>query len=220
MAGEPETRTARRLLLFGPPGSGKGTQAALLAARLGVPAISTGETFRQAVAAQSELGLKVKAILALGNLVDDTTTSAIVRERLAQADALGGFILDGYPRTLPQAETLAEILSGRGESLDAAVFLEVPEAEVVRRMSGRRDQAGRADDTPEVVRGRLRVYEEQTAPLVEYYRQRGLLRQVDGDRSVGEVAEAILAALAAPGNTASGNPAAVTAPRETAGSLA
>jgi len=186
---------AERLLLFGPPGSGKGTQAALLAARLGVPAISTGETFRQAVAAGSELGRRVQAILALGNLVDDATTSEIVRGRLAQADARRGFILDGYPRTLAQAETLEEILRGRGESLDAAVFLEVPEAEVVRRMSGRRDQAGRADDTPEVVRGRLRVYEEQTAPLVDYYGRRGLLRQVDGNRPVDAVAEAILAAL-------------------------
>lgn len=208
MAGEPEIRTARRLLLFGPPGSGKGTQAALLAERLGVPAISTGEMFRQAVAAQSELGRRVEAILALGNLVDDATTSEVVRGRLAQPDARRGFILDGYPRTLAQAETLEEILRGRGESLDAAVFLEVPEGEVVRRMSGRRGQAGRVDDTPEVVRGRLRVYEEQTAPLVDYYGRRGLLRQVDGDRPVGDVAAAILAVLPA------------AAVRETARSLA
>ena len=190
---------AERVLLFGPPGSGKGTQAALLAARLGVPAISTGETFRQAVAARSELGCKVEAILALGNLVDDVTTSEVVRGRLAQPDARRGFILDGFPRTLAQAETLEEILRSRGESLDAAVFLEVPEAEVVRRMSGRRDQAGRADDDPEVVRGRMRVYEAQTAPLVDYYGRRGLLRRVDGNRPVGEVAEALLAALHAAG---------------------
>jgi adenylate kinase len=186
---------AERLLLFGPPGSGKGTQAALLAARLGVPAISTGEMFRQAVKADSELGRQVRAVLARGNLVDDATTSEVVRGRLAQADARRGFILDGYPRTLAQAETLEEILHARGESLDAAVFLEVPEAEVVRRMSGRRDQAGRVDDNPEVVRGRMRVYEEQTAPLVDYYGRRGLLRQVDGNRPVNEVAEAILAGL-------------------------
>jgi adenylate kinase len=189
---------AERVLLFGPPGSGKGTQAGLLAARLGVPAISTGETFRQAVAAGSELGRKVGAILALGNLVDDATTSEIVRGRLAQPDARRGFILDGFPRTLAQAETLEEILRSRGESLDAAVFLEVPDAEVVRRMSGRRDQAGRADDTPEVIRGRLRVYEEQTAPLVDHYGRRGLLRRVDGNRPVDEVAAAILAAVGFP----------------------
>ena len=189
---------AERVLLFGPPGSGKGTQAALLAARLGVPAISTGETFRQAVATGSELGRKVGAILELGHLVDDVTTSEIVRGRLAQADARGGFILDGFPRTLAQAEALEEILRSRGESLDAAVFLEVPEAEVVRRMSGRRDQAGRADDTPEVIRGRLRVYEERTAPLVDYYGRHGLLRRVDGNRPVDEVAAAILAAVGFP----------------------
>ena len=193
-----EPLAAQRLLLFGPPGSGKGTQAALLAARLGVPAISTGETFRQAVAAGSELGRKVGAILALGHLVDDVTTSEIVRGRLAQADARGGFILDGFPRTLAQAEALEEILRSRGESLDAAVFLEVPEVEVVRRMSGRRDQAGRADDTPEVIRGRLRVYEERTAPLVDYYGRHGLLRRVDGNRPVDEVAAAILAAVGFP----------------------
>jgi adenylate kinase len=186
---------AERLLLFGPPGSGKGTQAALLASRLGVPAISTGEMFRQAVKAGNELGRKVQATLALGNLVDDATTSEIVRVRLAEADARRGFILDGYPRTLAQAETLEEILRSRDESLDAAVLLVVPEDEVVRRMSGRRDEGGRADDDPEVARGRLRVYDAQTAPLVDYYGRRGLLRRVDGNRPVGEVAEAILAVL-------------------------
>lgn len=198
-AADPSTATAAsRVLLFGPPGSGKGTQSAMLAQRLGVPAISTGEMFRQAVAAGNELGRKVEAILGLGHLVDDDTTADVVRARLAQHDARTGFLLDGYPRTLAQAETLEEILRGRGESLDAAVFLEVPEWEVVRRMSGRRQQAGRADDTPEVVRERMRVYEEQTAPLVDYYGQRGLLRRVDGNRPVDEVAAAILAAVGFP----------------------
>jgi adenylate kinase len=186
---------ASRVLLFGPPGSGKGTQAALLAERLGVPAISTGEMFRQAVASGSELGRKVEAILAAGALVDDTTTAEVVRARLAQPDAQRGFLLDGYPRTLAQAATLQEILRGRGETLDAAVFLAVPEDELVRRMSGRAEQAGRADDRPEVVRERLRIYEQKTAPLVAYYRQRCLLRRVDGHRGVAEVADAVLAAL-------------------------
>jgi adenylate kinase len=198
VAGAADARSARRLLLFGPPGAGKGTQAALLAERLGVPAISTGEMFRQAVAGGSELGRKVEAILARGELVDDATTADIVRARLAQTDAQQGFLLDGYPRTLAQAAALEEILHHRGESLDAAVFLEVPEDELVRRMSGRAQQAGRSDDRPEVVRERLRVYEEKTAPLVEYYRQRCLLRQVDGNRAVAEVAEAIVGALGAP----------------------
>ena len=195
-AADPSTATAAsRVLLFGPPGSGKGTQAALLAQRLGVPAISTGEMFRQAVAAGTELGRKAGTILALGHLVDDATTAEVVRARLAQPDAQAGFLLDGYPRTLAQAETLDEILRERGESLDAAVFLEVPESEVVRRMSGRRQQAGRADDDPAVVRERMKVYEENTAPLVDYYGQRGLLRRIDGNRPVGEVAEAVLAAI-------------------------
>ncbi len=195
-AADPSTATAAsRVLLFGPPGSGKGTQSAMLAQRLGVPAISTGEMFRQAVAAGNELGRRVEAILGLGKLVDDATTADVVRARLAQPDARAGYLLDGYPRNLAQAETLDEILRERGESLDAAVFLEVPEAEVVRRMSGRRQQAGRADDDPAVVRERMKVYEENTAPLVDYYGPRGLLRRVDGNRPVGEVAEALLAAL-------------------------
>ncbi|HEV8242045.1 MAG TPA: adenylate kinase [Thermoanaerobaculia bacterium] len=214
MAGAAETRHARRLLLFGPPGAGKGTQAALLAERLGVPAISTGEMFRQAVAGKSELGRKVEAILARGELVDDATTADIVRARLAEADARPGFLLDGYPRNLAQAATLEEILRQRGESLDAAVFLEVPAEELVRRMSGRAQECGRSDDRPAVVRERLRIYEQKTAPLVEYYRQRCLLRQIDGHRAVEAVADAVLAALQPAAA------AAACAARETAGSLA
>ena len=209
MAGVAERGAAAassRVLLFGPPGSGKGTQAALLAERLGVLAISTGEMLRKAIAVGNELGHRVDSILSSGALVDDATMAEIVRERLAQPDVRGGFLLDGYPRTLGQAATLEEILRGRGETLDAAVFLEVPEGELVRRMSGRQKQAGRADDDPEVVRERLRVYEQKTAPLVDYYHQRGLLRRVDGNRPVGQVAEAILAALqpATAGTAASG----------------
>jgi adenylate kinase len=167
----------------------------MLAERLGVPAISTGEMFRQAASTGTELGRKVAAVLALGHLVDDATTADLVRSRLAQPDAAKGFILDGYPRTLAQADTLEEILGSRRESLDAAIFLEVPEAVVERRMSRRRDQAGRSDDRPEVVRERMRVYEQNTASLVGYYGGRVLLRRVDGNREIGEVAEAVLAAL-------------------------
>ena len=183
----------KRLLLFGPPGSGKGTQAALLAERLGIPAISTGEMLREAKKGGTELGLKIGAIIESGALVDDATMADVVRTRLAQDDARRGFLLDGYPRTLPQAATLAEILAGQGVGLDAALFLEVPEEELVRRMSGR----GREDDRAEVVRERLRVYEEKTAPLVGYYRQRGMLRQIDGNRPVEVVAAAILTELGA-----------------------
>jgi adenylate kinase len=184
----------KRLLLFGPPGSGKGTQAALLAERLRIPAISTGEMLREAVKGGTELGRKVGAIIESGALVDDATMADVVRARLAQDDARGGFLLDGYPRTLPQAATLAEILEGQGVGLDAALFLEVPEEELVRRMSGR----GREDDRAEVVRERLRVYEEKTAPLVSYYRERGVLEQIDGNRPVEAVAAAILGALGVP----------------------
>lgn len=182
---------ASRVLLFGAPGSGKGTQAALLAERLGVPAISTGEMLRAAVAGGSALGRKVDGILAAGSLVDDETMGDVVRERLARTDARRGFLLDGYPRTIPQAATLEEILHRHGAGLDAAILLEVPEAELVRRLTSR----GREDDREEVVRERLRLFLEKTAPLIGYYQQRGLLRRVDGDRAVPEVADAILDTL-------------------------
>jgi adenylate kinase len=182
---------ALRVAFFGAPGSGKGTQAVMLAERLGVPAVSTGDMLRQAVARGSELGRQVESTIAGGQLVDDGTMAAVVRERLTQADARRGFLLDGYPRTLAQADTLGEILHQQGETLDAAILLEVPEEELVRRMLGR----GRTDDRESTVRERLRVYREQTTPLMGYYQDRGLLRRVDGNRAVSAVAEAILAAL-------------------------
>jgi adenylate kinase len=182
---------AFRVLLFGPPGSGKGTQAVLLAERLGVPAISTGEMLRQAVAGGTELGRKVDGILASGALVDDATMADVVTARLQHEDARRGFLLDGYPRTLGQADTLAGILEQQGETLDAAVLLEVPDEELVRRMMGRK----RADDREDVVRERLRQYQDKTSPLIGHYDRLGLLRRVDGNRSVEEVAESIVAAL-------------------------
>lgn len=199
MADAAERLPPLRVLLFGPPGSGKGTQAAMLAERFSIPAISTGEMLRQAVAGGTELGRRVESIMVTGELVDDATMADVVRERLARPDAARGFVLDGYPRTLAQAETLEGILGRRGEALDAAIFLEVPEEELVRRMTGRQ----RADDREDVVRERLRVYREKTAPLVDHYREQGLLRQVDGARSVAVVGESILSALRAE----TGNPA-------------
>jgi len=179
---------ASRLVLLGPPGAGKGTQAEVLGRQLGIPAISTGEMLREAVAAGSELGRRVESIMTSGALVDDATMAEVVRERLAKADAARGFLLDGYPRTLPQAETLAGILGESGRGLDAVLLVDVPEEELVRRTLAR----GRADDKAGVIRERLRVYREKTAPLIGYYRERGLLREIDGNRPIGEVTARLL----------------------------
>ena len=180
-----------RIVLLGPPGAGKGTQAELLADQLGVPAISTGDMLRQAVSSGTELGGKVQGIMASGALVDDGTMADVVKDRLAKADARQGFLLDGYPRTLPQAHTLEGILSAAGRELDAVVLVEVPEEELVRRAVLR----GRGDDSEEVVRERLRVYREKTEPLIGYYRERGLLYPIDGHLPVDKVTSQMLIAL-------------------------
>jgi len=180
-----------RAVLLGAPGCGKGTQAERLAEALGVPAISTGELLREAVAEGSELGSRVKSIMAAGELVGDDLMAEVVRERLKAADARRGFLLDGFPRTLAQAALLDGILAGRAERLDAVVYLEVPEEVLVSRALARR----RADDREEVIRERLRVYHESTEPLVALYREAGLLRRVDGDRPIEEITAGILAEL-------------------------
>lgn len=185
-----------RVVFLGPPGSGKGTQAARLADHLGVVAISTGDMLRSAVAAGSELGQRVESIMASGALVDDDTMADVVKDRLAQDDAGSGFILDGYPRTAPQAETLREILASQGAVLDHVLLLEVPEAELVSRMSSRAALEGRADDREEVVLERLQVYRQNTEPLIAHYDQAGLLRRIDGDRSIEEVTESLKAVFA------------------------
>jgi adenylate kinase len=172
-----------RVVLLGPPGAGKGTQGILLSQHLGIPAISTGDMLREAVAEGSSLGNKVQGIMASGALVDDALMADVVRDRLAKADAGRGFLLDGYPRTLPQAETLAGILRDAGQDLDAVLLVDVPEEELVRRALLR----GRADDQESVIRERLRVYREKTAPLIGYYTERGLLREIDGNRPVEDV---------------------------------
>lgn len=180
-----------RAVLLGPPNSGKGTQAKALAQRAGVPAISTGEMLREAVGEGSELGHRVEGIMKAGELVDDDTMAAVVRERLSKPDAGSGYLLDGYPRTRPQAETLEGILTATGTTLDAVVSIEVPEERLVERAVGR----GRADDREEILRERLRVYREKTAPLIEYYDERGLLHRVDGDRPIPEVTSLLCSVL-------------------------
>jgi adenylate kinase len=181
------SRRGARVVLLGPPGAGKGTQGFLLSGHLGIPAISTGDMLREAVAEGSELGNKVQGIMASGALVDDALMADVVRDRLAKADAGRGFLLDGYPRTLPQAETLAGILRDAGQGLDAVLLVDVPEDELVRRALLR----GRVDDQESVIRERLRLYREKTAPLIGYYRERGLLREIDGNRPVEDVTAGI-----------------------------
>ncbi|OFV84954.1 MAG: adenylate kinase [Acidobacteria bacterium RBG_16_64_8] len=181
-----------RVVLLGAPGSGKGTQAAILSTRWGVPAISTGEMLREAVAAGSELGGRVAGVMATGELVEDGLMAEVVRERLGRKDASLGFLLDGYPRTPLQACTLEGMLKEADSELDAVVLLEVPEEVLVARAVAR----NRPDDRAEIVRERLRVYRERTEPLVGYYDERGLLRRIDGDRPVEEVTERILEAVA------------------------
>lgn len=185
-------RTGRRTVLLGAPGSGKGTQAERVAAVLAVPAISTGEMLRQAVALGSELGERVQSVMSAGLLVDDELMGEVVRERLSRGDARCGFILDGYPRTIAQAETLESLLAAGDGGLDAVVLLDVPQETLVRRALGRR----RADDREEVIRQRLELYRQKTEPLVGRYADRGLLARVDGDRPIDDVTRAILDVLA------------------------
>ena len=184
-------RGGLKVVLLGPPGSGKGTQAGVLSQKLGVPAISTGELLRDAVAAGTDLGRRVEGIMNAGGLVDDETISEVVRERLARRDGGRGFLLDGYPRSVPQAETLDRVLAEDGERLDAVVLVDVPEEELVRRALARKRQ----DDVEGVVRERLRVYREITMPVIGYYRQRGLLREIDGHRPIDEVTWRMLSTL-------------------------
>ncbi len=184
-----------RLLLIGTPGAGKGTQAARLAEAFGIPAISTGDIFRANVKNETELGRQAKAFMDRGEYVPDTLTNALVRDRLSHEDAKNGFLLDGYPRTADQVTELDHILAEQGEALDAVVQLTADTDEVVRRLLNRAIEQGRADDTEEVIRHRLDVYEEQTAPLIEVYSARNLVREVDGLGAVADVTERILSAL-------------------------
>jgi|SRR5689334_1592312 adenylate kinase len=176
-----------RILLLGPPGSGKGTQGKLLSERLGVPAISTGDILRQAVKDGSALGEKAQAIMAKGELVPDDLIVNLIRERIAREDSVAGFILDGFPRTVAQAEALETMLSGNGDGLSAVLNFSVPEPELVERMLQRAKAEGREDDRPETIRERLRVYREKTEPLIGYYRKKNLVAEVAGVGTIPEI---------------------------------
>ena len=176
-----------RILLLGPPGSGKGTQGKLLSERLGVPAISTGDILRQAVKDGSVLGQKAQTIMARGELVPDDLIVNLIRERIARRDSVAGFILDGFPRTVPQAEALETMLSGNGDGLSAVLNFSVPEPELVERMLQRAKAEGREDDRPETIRERLRVYREKTEPLIGYYRKKDLVADVAGVGTIPEI---------------------------------
>jgi adenylate kinase len=208
-----------RLVLVGPPGAGKGTQAEIIAERLGVPKISTGDIFRANVSGGTPLGLKAKEYMDAGNLVPDEVTNEMVADRLAEDDAKGGFLLDGYPRNTEQAKVLDRVLEAAGATLDLALELVASDDEVVRRLSGRRvskstgkvyhlefdppadpdsaDLYQRSDDQPETIKNRLKVYAEQTAPLVGYYEGQGKLVRIDAIGEVAEVTERALNAVGA-----------------------
>lgn len=186
---------ARRLLIIGPPGAGKGTQAARISEELSIPAISTGDIFRANVSQETELGVLAKSYMDRGDYVPDSVTNDMVADRLAAADAAEGFLLDGYPRTPAQVDALDGILAGTGGALDAVILLEVDLDAVVERLVARGAEQGRADDTEETIRRRIGIYVEQTAPLVEVYDARGLLRRIDGSASIDDVNAAIMAAL-------------------------
>ncbi|OFW65452.1 MAG: adenylate kinase [Actinobacteria bacterium RBG_16_68_21] len=181
----------RRLLILGPPGAGKGTQATVLCRAIGIPHISTGEMLRDHVARETALGRRAREIMESGDLVPDEIVIGMVEERIGQPDAACGFLLDGFPRTRAQAEALDEVLGDEG--LDAVIVVEVAEDELVERILKR----GRSDDTEEAVRNRLTVYHSQTAPLIEFYLGRGLVRSVDGVGAIEEVLARIVGVLGA-----------------------
>jgi len=181
--------------VLGPQGAGKGTQAVRIAEDRGIPHISTGEMFRTAIAAQSELGRKVKPILAAGELVPDELTVALIKERLQQEDASEGFVLDGFPRNLQQAEELDAMLREIGRPLDAILFFDLPEEVAVRRLHKRAELEGRHDDTPEAIARRHEIYREKTLPVVEHYRVTGKLIPIHADRSIDEVGAEVQDAL-------------------------
>nr|WP_174239461.1 adenylate kinase [Clavibacter michiganensis] len=186
-------------MIVGPPGAGKGTQAKRIASEYGIPDVSTGDIFRQNIKDRTELGQQVQTLVDAGNYVPDELTNRLVTARLQEEDAQAGFLLDGYPRTLAQVAYLEELLQGWGQELDAVIQLVADEDEVVARLTRRAAEQGRADDGEEEIRHRQEVYVRETSPLIDVYRERGLLLEVDGLGEVDEVAERIRAALAGRG---------------------
>ncbi|WP_030015005.1 MULTISPECIES: adenylate kinase [Micrococcales] len=184
-----------RLLIIGPPGAGKGTQATKISEELSIPAISTGDIFRANIKNQTELGREAKEYIDAGNLVPDSVTNRMVRDRLAQDDAARGFLLDGYPRNTAQVEELDSILTDLDQKIDAVLLLTADNEELVQRLLGRAADQGRSDDTEEVIRHRLDVYAEETEPIVDLYEARGIVTRVDGLGTIDEVTERLLSAV-------------------------
>jgi adenylate kinase len=184
-----------RIVLLGPPGSGKGTQAAGLVEQLGLPHISTGALLRNAARRGTELGLQAKSIIDKGELVPDEIMSDMIEERLSRDDVANGFILDGYPRNVAQAKSLDLMLERLGQPADEAIHIDINPEHVIKRIAKRAKEEGRSDDTVETVRNRMRVYAEQTAPVADYYAERGLLTRVLGEGSVEEILQRILSVL-------------------------
>ena len=184
-----------RLIMMGPPGAGKGTQAKYIADHFGIPAISTGDIFRANVTAGTPLGVQAQSYMDKGEYVPDEVTNLMVRNRIDEPDATPGFLLDGYPRTVAQVEELDGMIKFTGHNLDAVVVLTVDADEIVQRLLQRAQVEGRADDTEDVIRRRQEVYAEQTEPLIEVYRGRGILIEVDGMGEVADVTQRIFGAL-------------------------
>lgn len=183
------------LILLGPPGAGKGTQGHRLSARYNIPEISTGDILRAAVHQETPLGLEAKGYMDRGALVPDEIIIGIVRERLAQDDTNHGFILDGFPRTLAQAEALTQLSKEQNRPIEHVISIEIPAEELLQRLTGRRQLEGRHDDTDEAIRHRLEVYQRETAPLIDYYRQQGLLRCIVGVGTIDDISQRIIAVL-------------------------
>ena len=185
----------KRLIIMGPPGAGKGTQAVRIAERFGIPAISTGDIFRNNIKDGTDLGRQVEEILKSGGYVPDEMTNKIIEDRLGWVDAAPGFLLDGYPRTPGQVEFLDQVLAGHGHALDGVLELIVDEEAVVSRLLKRAEIEGRADDTEEVIRERMAIYHKETAPLIEIYEDHGVLIKVDGMGTVDDVTERVIKAV-------------------------
>jgi adenylate kinase len=184
-----------RIVLLGAPGSGKGTQAALLVEQLNLPHISTGALLRDAIKRGTQLGMQAKSIIDKGELVPDDIVSGMIEERLGKQDVANGFILDGYPRNVAQAASLDAMLERLGQPVEEAIQIDIDPEQIIKRIAKRAKEEGRSDDTEETVRNRMRVYEEQTAPVVGYYEERGLLTRVLGDGLKEEIFERILSVL-------------------------